>query len=176
MSDQAASSIERRTATTTVDATIDQCYAVGIDVEAYPNWIESLAHVVVESRDGSGNPHHVRFEASGLGRRSSYVLAYDLADAPESIGWSLVSGDLTRVIEGEYRFSELSDEAVVGSGDATGSTTRVDYRLTIDLAVPLPGFVKRRAEDKIMEAALRRFKNEVERQASGPASGSLQPE
>ena len=40
-------------------------------------------------------------------------------------------------------------------------------RPAIDLAVPLPGFVKRRAEDKIMEAALRRFKMEVERVAVG---------
>ena len=40
--------------------------------------------------------------------------------------------------------------------------TEVDYELTIDLAVPLPGFVKRRAEDKIVKSALHRFKLRVE--------------
>lgn len=160
MSDRATSSVERRAASTTVQATVEQCYAVGIDVMSYPAWIESLSLVEVESTDADGNPSRVRFEASGLGRQSSYVLDYDLTDPPVAIGWTLVSGDLARAIEGAYRFVDASE------GDDE-PTTVVDYELSIDLAVPLPGFVKRRAEDKIMEAALRRFKMEVERRAIG---------
>ncbi len=160
MSDRATSSIERRAASTTVQATVDECYAVGVDVVSYPTWIESLAAVEIESTDDNGNPDRVRFEASALGRRSSYVLAYDLRERPAVIGWTLVSGDMARAIEGAYRFDDVSE--VEGE-----PITRVDYELSIDLAVPLPGFVKRRAEDKIMEAALRRFKMEVERVASG---------
>jgi len=159
MSDQSLSSIERRAASTTVHATVGQCFAVGIDVEAYPNWIESLVQVEIDAIDAAGNPARVRFEASGLGRRSSYVLAYDLSEAPNGLGWTLVSGDLARAIEGWYRFSDVSE-------DFARPMTKVDYELTIDLAVPLPGFVKRRAEDKIIEAALRRFKQEVERVAT----------
>ena len=159
MSDHTASSIERRVVTTTVQATVEECYAVGVDVQNYPNWIESLAEVEVESTDADGNPRRVRFEAAGLGRRASYVLAYILADAPNTLGWTLVTGDLARAIEGEYRFSDSTEYG----GDPT---TTVEYELSIDLAVPLPGYVKRRAEDKIIEAALRRFKQEVERVAS----------
>ena len=141
-------------------ATVDQCYAVGVDVASYPNWIESIAQVAIETTDADGNPSRVRFEASGLGRRSSYVLAYDLSDAPSALGWTLVSGDLARIIEGQYRFTDVSAEF-------SEPATQVDYELSIDLAVPLPAFVKRRAEDKIMEAALRRFKLEGERQSAG---------
>ncbi|MDH3293273.1 MAG: SRPBCC family protein [Acidimicrobiia bacterium] len=159
MSDQTTSSIERRVASTTVQATVEQCFAVGIDVQSYPNWIESLTEVEIESRNAEGKPDRVRFEASGLGRRASYVLAYDLGDAPAVLGWTLVTGDLARAIEGAYRFSDATEE---GGQPATF----VEYELSIDLAVPLPGYVKRRAEDKIMEAALRRFKQEVERVAS----------
>lgn len=160
MSDRTTSSIERRAASTAVQATIEQCYAVGVNVLSYPSWIESLEQVEIESTDGDGNPARVRFEASALGRRSSYVLAYDLSEGPEVIGWTLVTGDLARAIEGAYRFVDVTEV----EGDPV---TRVDYELSIDLAVPLPGFVKRRAEDKIMEAALRRFKIEVERVAVG---------
>ncbi len=160
MSDRTTSSVERRAASVTVQATVEQCYAVGIDVAAYPQWIESLSLVEIESTDQAGAPERVRFEASGLGRQSSYVLAYDLGQQPHVLGWTLVSGDLARAIEGAYRFVDVSETA-------DDPVTRVDYELSIDLAVPLPGFVKRRAEDKIMEAALRRFKMEVERVAAG---------
>ncbi len=160
MSDRTTSSIERRTASTTVQATVEQCYAVGVDVASYPSWIESLAAVEIESIDAAGDLDRVRFVASALGRRSLYVLAYDLSEQPAMIGWTLVTGDLARAIEGAYRFTDVTETD-------GAPVTRVDYELSIDLAVPLPGFVKRRAEDKIMEAALRRFKMEVERIAVG---------
>ena len=49
------------------------------------------------------------------------------------------SCDIMRSIDGAYHFSENSS----GSID-------VRYDLAIDLVVPLPGFVKRRAEQRIL--------------------------
>ena len=138
-----------------VNATVQTCFEVGIDLAAYPDWVEQLRSVEILSRDPEGRPLTARFEAEGLGRRTSYVLAYDLGQAPSVLAWSLVSGDLTREIEGRYRF----DDATVEPGRPV---TDVSYDLTIDLAVPLPGFVKRRAEDKIVLSALDRFKLRVE--------------
>ena len=40
--------------------------------------------------------------------------------------------------------------------------TYVTYELTVELVVPIPGFVKRRAEGKIMGTALRELKKHVE--------------
>ncbi len=157
MSAPDANSIQRATATTSVQATVDQCYAVVIDLENYPAWVEGIASVVVESRDDQDRPLNVRFEAEGLGRKASYTLRYDLSEAPHIVAWSLVAGDLARVIEGRYVLADDTD-----TNDVDTPATAVDYELTIDLAVPLPGFVKRRAEDKIVDAALRRFKNRVE--------------
>ena len=45
------------------------------------------------------------------------------------------------------------------SGDGA---TEITYRLVVDLKVPLPGFVKRRAEGRIMGTALRELKVRVE--------------
>ncbi|MDH5521819.1 MAG: hypothetical protein OEZ14_14950, partial [Acidimicrobiia bacterium] len=61
MSDRTISSIERRAASTTVQATVEQCYAVGVDVVSYPKWIESLQLVEIESTDADGSPARVRF-------------------------------------------------------------------------------------------------------------------
>ena len=128
---------------------------MGIDIAAYPEWVENLRTVEILTTDDQGQPATVRFEAEGLGRMSSYVLAYDLSEVPHKLAWNLVSGDLAREIEGRYVFHDMTE-------DPTLPLTEVDYELTIDLAVPLPGFVKRRAEDKIVKSALDRFKQRVE--------------
>ena len=41
--------------------------------------------------------------------------------------------------------------------------TRVTYDLVVDLSIPLPGLLKRRATSKIMGTALKELKKEVER-------------
>ncbi len=139
-----------------VQATIEDCYKVGLDIGSYPEWVENLRTAEILTTDDQDRPETVRFEAEGLGRMSSYVLAYDLSGAPHQLAWSLVSGDLTREIEGRYVFHDMTE-------NPDFPQTEVDYELTIDLAVPLPGFVKRRAEDKIVRSALDRFKQRVER-------------
>jgi uncharacterized membrane protein len=138
-----------------VPAPIEACFAVGLDLEAYPEWVASISSVEVEERDSLGRPVRARFEAGGMGRHTSYVLAYDLSEAPNRLAWTLVEGDLTTRLEGAYLF----EPAVPGPGGEV--MTDVTYELIVDLAVPLPGFVKRRAEDKIVEAALQRFKERV---------------
>lgn len=152
-----ANSIQRAQASTTVAASIDRCYDVVLDLEHYPDWVQGIAAVDVQSTDEHGRPSVVGFEAEGLGRRTTYSLRYDLSGAPQVVAWSLVSGDVTRAIEGRYVFSESGSQPPEGT-----PLTDVTYELAIDLKVPLPGFVKRRAEDKIVDAALRRFKQRVE--------------
>jgi len=141
---------------TTVEATVDQCFAVGVDIESYPQWVDSITSVEVEERDGEGRPLRVRFHATALGRSASYVLAYDYSHAPSKLSWTLVDGDVTSRLEGSYIF----DEAPPQEG-FEGPATDVTYDLIVDLKIPLPGYVKRRAEDKIVSAALERFKSRV---------------
>jgi ribosome-associated toxin RatA of RatAB toxin-antitoxin module len=140
---------------TTVSASIEVCFQVAIDLDAYPEWVENIAAVEVQDRDAAGRPIRARFEAAGIGRRTSYVLAYDLSEAPDKLAWKMVEGDLTSRLEGAYLF-EPSPTA-----PPDGVATDVTYELIVDLAVPLPGYVKRRAEDKIIEAALQRFADRV---------------
>lgn len=162
MANEDVNTVQRATATAVVDASIDECYAVVLDIENYTGWIKGITAASVETRDGEGRPERVCFEVEGLGRRATYTLGYDLSAAPEVVAWTLIAGDLTKAIEGRYVFSEGVDESGAAGDDPVGPRTRVDYELAIDLAVPLPGFVKRRAEEKIVDAALRRFKERVE--------------
>jgi uncharacterized membrane protein len=140
---------------TTIPAPIEACFEVGLDLEAYPEWVNGISSVQVEERDDLGRPVRARFEATGMGRQTAYVLAYDLSGAPNRLAWTMVEGDLTSRLEGAYLFEPAP---AAGEGE---DATDVTYELIVDLTVPLPGFVKRRAEDKIVEAALQRFKDRV---------------
>jgi ribosome-associated toxin RatA of RatAB toxin-antitoxin module len=136
-----------------VQASPETCFAVATDLASYPAWVPAITSVEVLRADDQGRPVEAAFQAEAMGRRSSYVLVYDYADAPHSFRWQQVRGDLTRRLDGAYTF-ELSD-------DETNATTVV-YELDIELAVPLPGFVKRRAETKILSAALNQFRVRAE--------------
>ncbi len=136
-----------------VSASPQQCYAVAADIAAYPQWAHGVVAADVLELDDMGRVLVARFQAEAIGRRARYVLHYDYGDAPHRLGWSQLSGDLTRRVDGAYRFAPSTDDP---------SATEVAYDLAIDLAVPLPGFVKRRAETKIVEAALVRFRTRAE--------------
>ena len=134
-----------------VGATAAQCFAVVSDIERYPEWAADIKEVVVQRRDDEGRPAEVTFRAGAFGRSSSNTLAYDYAGAPRTLSWRQTAGDLTSRFDGEYRFEDTGD-----------GTTEVTYTLAVELRVPLPGFIKRRAQSRIMHTALEDLKNRVE--------------
>lgn len=141
---------ETATQTITIDAPPDEVWSIAVDVERYPEWVKDVKDVMVRSRDDAGRPSVVEFRASALGRSTHYTLQYDYAAAPESLAWNIVRGDITRQIDGAYTFRQVD-----------GGRTEVRYDLSIELAVPLPGFVKRRAEVRILNT-IRELKERAE--------------
>lgn len=136
-----------------IDAPLERVFAVLTDFERYPEWAGDLKEATVLERDDAGRGVTVAFRAAAMGRSTSYTLAYDYADAPGRIGWSLIEGDLQRELDGNYHLS--------ASTDGTGRTD-ILYELSIDLMVPIPGFVKRRAESRIVRTALEDLRRRVE--------------
>lgn len=125
--------------TTTIAASPERVWAIAADVERYPDWAKDVKDVVVRSRDGEGRPTEVEFRASALGRSTHYTLGYDYTLAPSVLAWRLIRGDIMSTVDGAYHFSATLDGG-----------TEVRYDLVIELVVPLPGFVKRRAEVRIL--------------------------
>lgn len=126
----------------TIAASPEELWSVLVDFERYPSWARDLKHVEVLERDADGRGVEVLFRAAAMGRSTTYVLRYDHTEAPHRLPWRFVRGDIMRRLDGEYRF-EVVDEG-----------TKVVYELEVELIIPLPGFVKRRAEHKIMHTAL----------------------
>lgn len=134
-----------------IRGTPEHCFEVLTDFELYPDWAADIKAVTVERRDAAGRATEVTFRAAAFGRSTSYTLRYDYAAAPRELSWVQIAGDLTRRLDGAYVLEATDDGA-----------TDIRYDLVVDLKVPLPGFVKRRAEGRIMGTALHELKVRVE--------------
>lgn len=135
-----------------IEAPVERCFATLVDFAAYPEWAGDLKEVQVVESDSEGRALVVEFRAAAMGRSTTYRLRYDYSQAPGRLGWELVEGDLPRELDGAYVLSEADD----------GAATDVEYELAIDLVYPIPGFVKRRAEGRIIKTALGELKARVE--------------
>lgn len=139
---------DESTQTITIAAPAADVLGVIADFPAYPQWADSITSAQVLTHDDDGRPEQVRFTLDAGPIKDTYVLAYDW-DA-EGVSWELVEGQMQRVNRGRYQLA---------GGDAS---TEVTYTLSVELAVPLPGMLKRRAEKKIMDQALTGLKRRVE--------------
>ncbi len=144
---------EHATQRAVIAASPERLFEVLTDFDRYTDWARDLKQVEVVSRDAEGRAVEVRYRAAAMGRSTSYTLRYDYSKAPAALPWVLVRGDIMRHLDGAYELHPVE-------GDA--GATEVVYHLAVELVVPLPTFVKRRAEAKIMHNALRELKAHVE--------------
>ena len=142
---------EQATEHTSVAAPPERCFAVVADIERYPEWAADIKEVTVHERDGEGRPLLVTFRAAAFGRSTSYTLSYDYSEAPRVLAWKLTKGDITAKLDGSYVFD-----------GADGGGTDISYHLDVELRVPIPGFIKMRAQSRIMTTALRDLTARVE--------------
>jgi carbon monoxide dehydrogenase subunit G len=139
---------EQTTSSIDIDASPDDVMAVIVDFEDYPAWVQGMKKVEVVSRSADGRAEQVHFELDA-GVKDTYTLAYDYA-GPHTLRWHLVDGKLMRGMDGSYELT------------GSGSGTHVTYRLAVDLAIPMIGMLRRKAEKVIIDTALKGLKKRVE--------------
>ena len=133
----------------------ERLYETVLDFERYPQWAGDIKQVTVDERDDEGRGSVVSWRAAAFGRSTTYTLRYDYSNAPKEISWVLDHGDITSKLDGTYTF----EPATLGEGE---EATLVTYVLEVELKIPLPGFVKRRAENRIISTALKELRARVE--------------
>lgn len=133
-----------------IDATPDEVLAVILDLESYPEWSEDVKAVEVLSTDDQGRPDQAHFDVDARVAQVDYVLQYDYDSAPD-VAWGLHSGEVLTQLDGAYVLEEMA------------GGTRVTYSLDVDIAMPVPGFLKKRAAKTILDTGLRGLKGRVER-------------
>ena len=152
--------VDQATHCTTIMASPQECFDAATDFERYPRWARDIKEAKVIARDRSGRAVDVEFRVTAMGRSTAYTLRYFYGTDPLRLAWRLQQGDATNRLDGEYEFCPVT-------GDA--NATEVTYHLAVELAVPLPGFVKRRAESRIMHTAVEELKAYVEAAAGARA-------
>ena len=136
-----------------VNASPSECFDVVADFESYPEWAPDIKEARVLRRDDSGVGGLVAFRAAAMGRSATYTLKYFYGSNPLRVAWRLTEGDQVRHIDGEYELAPSADD---------GAKTLITYSLSAELAVAVPGFVKRRAESRIMQTALDQLRRRIE--------------
>jgi hypothetical protein len=142
MADQSTQSI-------VIDAPPAAIMAVIADFAAYPQWAASVKSAEVVSTRPDGRVEQVRFVLDAGVVKDDYVLEYDWS-GDERVEWRLVRGQMQKSQQGSYVLVPL------------GGSTQVTYYLAVDLAIPMLGMFKRKAEKVIMDTALKELKKRVE--------------
>ena len=107
-------------ASTVIQAPIDDVYAVAADVESSPRWQPDIKQARAVERDGDGNQVLVETQTDAKVRTLKSVLRFSY-DAPTSIRWKQEEGDL-KSVDGSWSFEDVGD-----------GTTRATYEMTVDL-------------------------------------------
>ena len=134
-----------------INADADAIMSVIADFDRYPEWVSAANKVEITDPGDGRRARQVRFTLDAGVLRDTYELSYTWTTDGNAVEWDLVSSDLQTAQHGRYSLVQ----------QASGST-KVTYELMVDLAIPIIGALKRRAEKAITDAALKELKKRVE--------------
>ena len=138
-----------------VAGSLEDCFAVLTDFEAYPRWSSPVKECRVVDRYPDGLARRVAFALDMMVKTIRYVLEYTF-DPPHGGRWRLVEGDV-KGVEGSYRFEK------------TGDRVKATCTQAIDIGFWVPGPIRRPLEQKALRDSVEEFKKAVEARAGGRA-------
>jgi uncharacterized protein YndB with AHSA1/START domain len=137
-----------------IAAPIETCFAAIIDYETFPKWQGAVVDTEVLDWDKKGRGKRVRLFVDAKVRKVDYTLDYRYEE-PERIEWDFVEGNGINDADGHYLFEDLG-----------GDRTRATYKLGLEVGIPLPGPVARRAHKSTLKGSVDDLKREAERRAA----------
>jgi hypothetical protein len=140
--------------TVEINAPIETCFAAIIDYETFPSWQGAVVDTEVLDWDSKGRGKRVRLFIDAKVRKVDYTLDYSY-EQPERIEWDFVEGNGINGADGHYLFEDLGNDR-----------TRATYKLGLEVGIPLPGPVARRAHKTTLKGSVEDLKKEAERRAA----------
>ncbi len=144
MAEQSTQSIE-------VDAEPERVMAVIADFPAYPEWAKAVRGTEVLGEDEKGRAKQVKLTLDAGPIKDVYTLEYDWDADGQGVSWHLVKGQMQKAQNGRYALEALS-----------AGRTKVTYTLSVELALPMIGLLRRKAEKMVMDTALKELKKRAE--------------
>jgi ribosome-associated toxin RatA of RatAB toxin-antitoxin module len=138
--------------TSSIVVSADPAAIMGVisDFESYPSWAQGVKKAEPLDTGPDGRAERVYFELDASPIKDAYTLSYDW-EKDESVRWTLVDGKMLKAMDGAYELEDRGD-----------GSTEVTYRLAVDIAIPMIGMLKRKAEKVIIDTALKGLKKRVE--------------
>jgi ribosome-associated toxin RatA of RatAB toxin-antitoxin module len=130
-----------------IEATPEEILAVIADVETAPSWSPQYQSAEVVDTYDDGRPRTVKMKIKAAGLTDEQIVEYSWADNEAS--WTLVKAGQLRSQDAKYTLTPEGDK------------TRLRFDLSIDLSVPLPGFVVKRTIKGAMETATDGLRKQV---------------
>ena len=150
--------------TVEISAPIQTCFDAITDYETFPKWQGVVVDTEVLDWDEQGRGKRVRLVVDAKVRKVNYTLDYRY-DEPERIEWDFVEGNGINDADGNYLFEDLGSDR-----------TRATYKFGLEVGIPLPGPVARRAHRSTLKASVEDLKREAERRAaSSPKAQADEP-
>jgi Polyketide cyclase / dehydrase and lipid transport len=119
------------------------------DFAAYPAWASMHSAEVLGEPGADGRAQLVRFEVDAGIFREKFVLRYEW-DGDARVRWHLAEpGSVISAMSGAYI---LADRA---------AGTEVTFELTIAARFPMPAMLRRRAEQTVVDTALKGLRSRV---------------
>ena len=120
------------------------------DFESYPDWAKGVKSTEVLTEYEDGRAGEVAFVLDAAPIKDEYTLTYEW-DGDAQVTWSLVD-----------REDAEGDGGCVHPRRPRPTRTEVTYQLSVDIAIPMIGMLKRKGERVIIDTALKGLKRRVE--------------
>jgi ribosome-associated toxin RatA of RatAB toxin-antitoxin module len=130
-----------------IEATPDQVMDVIADVEATPDWSPQYQSAEILEMGSDGRPKRVRMKVKSAGITDEQVIEYTWSD--NEVRWTLISAGALKAQDASYTLTPEGDK------------TRVRFDITIDLSIPMPGFVLKRTMKGGVETATDGLRKQV---------------
>ena len=140
--------------TVEIEAPIETCFEAITDYETFPSWQGAVVDTEVIDRYRNGLGKRVRLFVDAKVRKVDYTLDYRY-ERPERIEWDFVEGNGINDADGHYLLEKLDD-----------GRTRATYKLGLEVGIPLPGPVARRAHKQTLKGSVEDLKREAERRVT----------
>ena len=130
-----------------IEASPEEILDVIADVESTPTWSPQYQSAEVLEAYDNGRPKRVKMKIKTAGISDEQVVDYTWAG--DVVSWTLVSAGQLKAQDASYTLT------------ADGDKTKVTFDITVDLAIPLPGFVLKRAMKGGVETATEGLRKQV---------------
>lgn len=122
-----------------IEATPQEILDVVADVEATPSWSPQYQRAEILETYDDGRPKQVKMTVKAAGLTDEQVIEYTWSE--NKVSWTLVRAGQLKAQDASYTLTPAGDK------------TKVRFDITIDLSVPLPGFILKRTMKGGVETA-----------------------